>query len=115
MLTLQQMQDITKVQNVIFYKPNCPFCVAAQRLLDTLVAANILNEYSVYSLGEDYDNETLAQLALSSGWEPDGVQAFPSKPQIFVQAEYIGGNFELYKSRWNVGEGKPNLKNPMRF
>jgi glutaredoxin len=115
MFTLTQMQEIAKTENVIFYKPFCPFCVAAQKLMEELVKGEILDKYSIYTLGEDFDNETLGQLASEAGWHPDGVQVYPSKPQIFVKGEYVGGNFEFYKASWNVGENRPNLKNPMRF
>lgn len=115
MFTLPQMQEIAKTQNVIFFKNNCPFCNASIVLLDTLVEGGHIPSYSVYTLDKDFDNTTLGQLALSAGWEPDGIQAFPSKPQIFIDGQYIGGNFELYNSQWNTGESKPNLKNPMRF
>jgi glutaredoxin len=115
MLTLKQLQEIAKIENVIFYKPFCPFCVATQKLMEELVKAGILDKYSIYILGEDFDNETLGQLATEAGWQPDGAQAYPSKPQIFIKGQYIGGNFEFYKSSWNVGEDQPNLRNPMRF
>jgi glutaredoxin-related protein len=54
-------------------------------------------------------------LVSDSGWQPDGSQYVATKPQIFVDGQYIGGNFEFYNSKWNVGENMPNLMNPLRF
>lgn len=115
MLNIQQMQEIASTKNVIFYKLNCPFCIAAQKLADALVERNILKDYAIYTLGQDFDNSTLTELVSNNGWQPDGLQYTASKPQIFIQGEYINGNFEFYKSKWNLDEGMPNLKNPMRF
>ena len=115
MLNKQQMEEISKIKNVIFYKQGCPFCVTAQKLADTLVEQKVLTEYSIYILGQDFDNQSLTELALASGWKPDGIQSIVPKPQIFIQGQYIGGNYEFYKSEWNVGKNMPNLKNPMRF
>jgi glutaredoxin len=115
MFSLSQMQEIAKSQNVAFFKQNCPFCTAAQKLIDALLESKVLDSFDVYMLSVDFDNETLTDLVCSSGWQPDGVQSTASKPQIFVQGQYIGGNFEFYKSEWNIGENNPNIKNPMRF
>jgi glutaredoxin len=115
MLTIVEMQAIAKSKNVIFYKQNCPFCTASQKLINQLLESKILDHFEVYILDKDFDNDSLGELAISIGWVPDGGQSYPSKPQIFVQGEYIGGNFEFYNSRWNVGQNMPNLKNPMRF
>jgi glutaredoxin len=113
MLSLEQMQEIAKTQNVIFFKKQCPFCDAAIVLLDRLVKDKMLESYSVYILDVDFKNKTLGELAISTGWEASGGESYPSKPQIYLNGEYIGGNWELYKSKWNT-KG-PNLKNPMRF
>jgi glutaredoxin len=115
MLSLQQMQEIANSQNVIFYKPGCPFCEAAQKLAEVLVQQQILNEYVVCVLDQDFDNQTLTQLVSPYGWQPDGQQSIAPKPQIFIGGQYVGGNFEFYKSTWNLGPNMPNLNNPMRF
>jgi glutaredoxin len=115
MLSFTQMQEIAKTQNVAFFKSNCPFCTASQKLIEALLESKILDSFDIYTLGQDFDNETLTDLVSSSGWQPDGVQSIASKPQIFVQGQYVGGNFEFYKSKWNIEENMPNLKNPMRF
>jgi glutaredoxin len=115
MLNLQQMQEIANTQNAFFFKSSCPFCVSARTLADCLVDKKILDSYSVYFLDKDFNNETLTKLVLNNGWQPDGQQQIASKPQIFIKGEYIKGNAEFYKSKWNTGEGKTNLKNPMRF
>jgi glutaredoxin len=115
MLSLQEMQQITRTQNVIFGKSNCRFCTSALMLMGNLVDQKILDSYFYYHLDEDFDNETLKELLLHNGWQPDGVQSTATKPQVFIRGQYIGRNFEFYKSKWNVGENMPNLKNPMRF
>jgi glutaredoxin len=115
MLSLQEMQAIADSKNVIFYKRGCPFCVATQNLFDALANQQIVSQYVIYTLGQDFDNQTLTQLVASNGWLADGQQSVASKPQIFVDGQYIGGNFEFYKSKWNVAQDMPNLKNPMRF
>ena len=113
MLTLTQMKEISTTQNVIFYKPNCPFCFASRVLLDKLVANKIINEYHVYMLGEDFDDTTLTQLIeQSTTWKKSDHEQAPSKPQIFLDGNYVGGNVDFYQSSWNVGEGKPNLPLP---
>jgi glutaredoxin 1 len=109
------MQEIAQSQNVIFSKIGCPFCLAANKLLEKLVEAKVLEGYQTYTLDVDYENETLGDLANLTSWKPDGGQSYPSKPQIFINGNYIGGNFEFYQSIWNIGENMPNLKNPMRF
>lgn len=67
-------------ETIVYSKPNCPHCVAAKRMLDTL---NI--EYSIKELGEDISREELLHL-------------FPSArtmPQIVLYGEHIGGYAEL--------------------
>jgi len=128
MLNIDQLKDIAKNENVIFYKPGCPFCKASEELFRELVEVGAIEEYSVYQLGEDFNNEELTDLVKEFGWKPDGYQEVASKPQIFIEGQYIGGNRELYISKWNIGEGETskikvgdeeidalNLPNPMRF
>lgn len=131
MFTLDQMLEIAKSQNVIFYKVGCPFCAASEKLMKQLKEAGILKSFNIYYLDKDFDNDTLLELVNQFGWQPESHQQYPSKPQIFINeagsTEYIGGNFEFYKSRWNIGfeNGKielngssfeaPKLVNPMRF
>jgi glutaredoxin len=115
MLNLAQMQEIAKTQNVIFGKDNCRFCTSSVALMDILVEQKILDSYFYYELNVDFDNETLLQLVLKNGWQPEDIQSVATKPQIFIQGNYIGGNFDFYKSNWNVGENMPNIKNLLRF
>ncbi len=115
MFTLSQMQKIAQTQYVIFAKNNCPFCTASFKLLDALVSTGQIVGYVTYILDQDFDNDTLGQLSLWAGWKSDGGQNYPSKPQVFMKGQYLGGNFEFYKSDWNNGSDKPNLVNPMRF
>ena len=132
MFSLNELKRISEKQNVIFYKPFCPFCKAAEDLMKKLKEIGIINEYKVYILDKDFDNETLKNLVLEYKWKPERHQEYPTKPQIFMnisgKAEYIGGNKEFYNSKWNLGENNskqikiknlsyntPNLKNPMRF
>ncbi len=115
MVTDQELKHIISTQYVILVKPNCPFCSASYRLFDQLVDSKVISEYSIYSVNYDFSNQQLHNLCTQFGWQPDGDQDFPTKPQIFMKGEYIGGNSEFYRSNWNIGTGKPNLKNPMRF
>ena len=128
MLTLDQMREIAKTQNVIFYKLDCPFCGASDKLFTAMVEKGIVENYNKYYLNKDFTDEMLTDLVKEFGWVGGEYQLNCTKPQIFVQGEYIGGNFELYKSKWNKGvdeSGKleiagveketPNLTNPMRF
>ena len=116
MFNLVQLNNITKTENVIFYKLNCPFCVATENLF--------ISNYKVYFLGADFNNQDLTELVKEQGWKPDDYQEVGTKPQIFINGEYVGGNNELYLSKWNLGEqstGKigdkdaPKMTNPMRF
>jgi glutaredoxin len=110
MLTVTQMQEISKSQNVIFYKPGCPFCFASRVLLDKLVDNKKIDTYKVYMLDSDFENETLAEFIQScTTWRPTENEQFPAKPQIFLKGEYVGGNIDFYQSKWNTGEGMPNL------
>ena len=115
LLTVEQMQEIADNNYVIFFKNGCPFCHASVVLFEALKESGKITDYTKYILDTDFENSELGQLARNNGWVADGGQDYPSKPQIFMKGEYIGGNFEFYKSDWNIGEGMPNLKNPMRF
>ena len=123
-MTLEEMRKLSKTENVIFYKPNCPFCVATENLFKKLLENSIITNYKVYFLGADFNNQDLTELVKEHGWEPDGYQEVCTKPQIFINGKYVSGNHELYLSKWNLGEqstGKigdkdaPKMTNPMRF
>jgi glutaredoxin len=99
-------------QNIIFSKPGCPFCSASYILLDNLVKTGAISKYTKYYNLADYKNEELTELVSSYGWQKESeYQDNCTKPQIFLNGEFIGGNRELYLSKWN----KDGLKNPMRF
>ncbi len=115
MLELSQINKIIKNKNVMFAKNNCPFCNASKSLFDKLVDLNCIDHYEILTLNRDIDDQTLTHLVATYGWQPDSNQHTCSKPQIFIQGEYIGGNFEFYNSKWNTGKDFPNIKNPMRF
>jgi glutaredoxin len=115
MINTQELKRIARTEYAIFSKANCPFFGPAKNLFDHLVVSKIIPEYSIYILNKDFTNQQLRELCLDFGWQPDGEQDFPSKPQIFMKGEYIGGNFEFYRSSWNIAKNMPNLKNPMRF
>lgn len=132
MLNLEKIKDIVNSENIIFYKKDCPFCVASEILMKELVKMGVILDYKVYFLDEDFDNLTLKNLLSTFDWKSESHQNFPSKPQIFLNIEKttycIGGNKEFYNSKWNTGENNsnkikidnkeyltPNLKNPMRF
>lgn len=113
MLTLEQMKEIVKTTNVIFFKDHCPFCETSEHLMNALVDKNIVTEYSVYYLDRDFDNQTLKELVSESGWTAKPFQEFPTKPQIYIQNKYIGGNKDFYLSEFNQSETGPKLTNPM--
>ena len=113
MLALEQIKEIAKTKNVIFYKDNCPFCEASEHLMNALVNKSVINKYSIYYLNKDFDNQNLKDLALSYDWVPKPFQEFPTKPQIFIDGKYIGGNKEFYLSEFNEAETGPKLQNPM--
>lgn len=115
MLNLQQIQEITKSQNVIFGKDNCRFCQASLALCNKLVELKIIDDFVYLNQDQDFDNLTLKQLLLEYNWQPQEFQNTPTKPQVFVQGRYVGDNFEFYKSKWNLGPDMPGLVNPMRF
>jgi glutaredoxin len=129
MKTLDQLRTIAKTENVIFYKRGCPFCSASEKLFNHLKETGIIDTFEMYYLNEDFTDEQLTELVSEFGWQPSSqYQLNCTKPQIFIQSEYIGGNFELHKSKWNLGHentGKlevggehrdtPQLTNPMRF
>lgn len=114
-LTLEQMLELTRTCNIAFIKHHCPFCTASIKLLDELKSNKIIDDYIVKILDEDYTNQDLDKLAKAYDWESDSGQAYPSKPQIWIKGEFIGGNFEFYKSEWNLDKNMPKLANPMRF
>jgi len=109
------LDEIKNQDLVAFFKPGCPFCSASKDLIQTLKDQNILSKVVIYTLDEDFTNETLLEIVNNFGWKPDGIQQYPTKPQIFVKSQYFGGNSDFYKSTWNLGRNMPNLQNPMRF
>jgi glutaredoxin len=131
MLSSNQMLEIAQTENVIFYKPGCPFCAASEVLFKKLQELKIVGDFKIYQLNTDFDNDLILELVKKFDWQPESHQSYPSKPQIFIneagKTEYIGGNFEFYKSRYNLGDkdgkievnGKTyeaaNLTNPMKF
>lgn len=123
-MILEEMKIIAKNENVIFYKPGCPFCVAAENLFKKLVELSIIPYYKICLIDSFSNNQDLTTLVKEYGWKPEGYQEVCTKPQIFINGEYIGGNRELYLSKWNLGEegtGKirnieaPKVSNPMKF
>jgi glutaredoxin len=110
---MSRLVEIVKNEkNVMFSKPGCPFCSASYKLLDHLVETGVIEGYSKYYNTGDYTNEELTELVTEYGWEKESeYQNNCTKPQIFLEGEFVGGNHELYLSKWN----KENFKNPMRF
>ena len=116
MKTLDQLFEIIKLdKNVIFCKDFCPFCTATTSLINKLVELEQITNHRMLTLDKDFTNSQLKQIVLKYNWFPKGYQEYPTKPQIFVNSEYIGDNMAFYKSNWNLGIDKPNLKNPMFF
>jgi glutaredoxin len=114
-LTLEQMQELADSKYVIFAKESCRFCDAAEILFEELKKQEIIDDFVICMLNKDFNDTTLTQLVRNNGWVADGGQSNATKPQIFMKGEYVGGSYEFHKSRWNIEEGMPNLKNPMRF
>lgn len=128
MFSLEKMKYMVQHENVLFAKLGCRFSDAAQKLLSNLHERGIIGDFHIFQLGIDYENKELTELVTLFGWQPEPYQTFCTKPQIFLNQEYIGGNRELHKSRYNLGEngsgvilihGKnmvtPQNKNPMPF
>ena len=117
-----QNQNLNKA--LIFYKRGCPFCQASEKLLQELVGRGLTESYEKILVEEDIDNLSLKKICDVFGWQPNGYQNYPSKPQIFINGAYINGNSDFYKSIWNSGQKieiqgqqiqTPNLQNPMKF
>jgi glutaredoxin len=110
MLDLQELQRLAATDNLILYKPYCPYCKATEELFEVLVQKGLIKGYTIKYLGEDFDNQTLLELVTEHGWQPSFEGQFPSKPQIFIneagETEYFGGNDKFYDSRWNLGDGE---------
>ena len=107
------IQKISAKEPLAMFKPGCPYCTATKSLIDVLTETGIITDFSIFTLGTDFTNETLLEVCLHFGWQSEGFQNYPSKPQVFIEGELIGGNLEFYKSKWNVGAEMPKLQNPM--
>lgn len=126
MLTKEEcIQKILTEKNILFYKPGCPYCEASQRLMEALIESEIIQEYSVYYVhpSGDLTNDVLKETVSELGWS-GSQRNYPTKPQVFVHGEYVGGNDDFYNSKWNIGfqgmiqvEGEkretPELNNPL--
>ena len=66
--------------NVVWSKPNCPFCVKAKALLDQKGI-----EYEVREIGSGFTREDLLA----------AVPQAKTVPQIFLDNELVGGYTEL--------------------
>jgi glutaredoxin len=110
MLNLQDLQKLSTSDNLLLYKPGCPFCKATEELFEKLIELGIVSGFTVKYLGDDFDNETLLELVSGYGWEPKSEGQFPSKPQIFInqggKSEHFAGNDKFYQSRWNLGDNE---------
>jgi glutaredoxin len=134
---LSTPQIVDKIYNLkpqtglILGKPGCPFCKATYELLEDLEKQGIIQSYETLLVKQDYDEETMREVCMKYGWQPDQKYS-PSKPQIFIndgeKVDYVGGNFEFHESRWNQGDnsdgqlvvqGKtystPQKSNPLPF
>ena len=113
MFSLSEMQAIAKSQNVIFYKPGCPYCAATEELFRELKELGAIDSYEVYYVGRDFDNQTLKNLCTGFGWSDQTVSGFPTKPQIFMNTEdgteYFAGNAAFNQSSWNLGQAKATI------
>jgi len=107
------IQIISAKSPLAMLKPGCPFCIASKSLIKALADTGIITNFLIVTLGTDFDNETLLEVSSHFGWQSEGYKNYPSKPQVFIDGEYIGGNSEFYQSKWNVGAGMPKLQNPM--
>jgi glutaredoxin len=126
MTTAQAWIDKISQENIIFYKPDCEYCAASKDLFDRLIDDEIMDNYSIYYVHRDQDisNMDLKEVVQHFGWEAQDEDAIPSRPQIFIDGQLIGGNEDFYNSRWNLGDvdgiitvndqekPAPQLKNP---
>lgn len=111
-----KLLEIIKIdQNVVFGKSDCPFAQASLVLIQALKDSQIINDFRMLYLDSDFTNSELKEVMGTFGWQPTGYQEFPTKPQIFINGKYVGDNMQFYLSDYNVGQNKPNLKNPRYF
>ncbi|NJK71138.1 MAG: hypothetical protein HC932_02665 [Thermales bacterium] len=52
----------------------------------------------------DFSLVELKNLLENYDWEPTDSSDLVSLPQIYIQGEYIGGNNDFYKSKYNEGD-----------
>ena len=107
------IQKISAKEPLAMFKPGCPYCTATKTLIEALAETGVVTDFSIFVLDTDFTNQTLLEVSQHFGWQSEGHQIYPSKPQVFIEGELIGGNSEFYKSKWNTGEGMPNMQNPM--
>lgn len=71
--------------NVIYSKPNCPYCTKAKDLL-----SNSRLRYTEIVIGKDISVEKLFE-----EFEVNGMPRPKSAPQIILHGKYVGGYKEL--------------------
>lgn len=114
-------------ENILFVKESCAFCSTTKKLASKLEETKILKPFEIFTLDIDFSLVELKNLLKNYGWKPTDSSDLVSLPQIYIQGEYIGGNNDFYKSKYNEGDennqievdGKliktPNKINPMNF
>ena len=74
-----------KLPNVIYSKPNCPYCTKAKDLLN-----NSRIDYTEITIGKDITVERLFE-----EFDLNGMPRPKSAPQIILHGKYVGGYKEL--------------------
>jgi|TARA_B110000495_G_C22763304_1_gene446871 glutaredoxin len=74
-----------KLPNVIYSKPNCPYCTKAKELL-----SNSRLRYTEIIIGKDISVERLME-----EFDLNGMPRPKSAPQIILHGKYVGGYKEL--------------------
>lgn len=123
MQNTQELKNLIKTQNLLFSKTGCHFCHASHVLLDKIIELGIIKDYKTLLVEIDFGNTTLTKIVSENGWKSDFNQEYCTKPQIFIDGIWIGDNFALYNSKYNLGDDfgmingvkAPKLANPMPF
>ena len=92
---LKMQEVIRKEENVLFVKKGCPYCTKALKHADELKRQGKIDDYEVWTLGSDFDDETLGQIVKDNGGDTHWGKA--TKPQIFMDSKYIGDSMAFDK------------------
>lgn len=90
-LSLPALKElIRKEENVLFVKEGCPYCTKALARADELKRQGVIKDYLVQTLNKDFNDETLGKLVQDFGGQKHVHWGKATKPQIFMNGEYVG-------------------------